>query len=157
MEAKDIESLDVAKMLVEKYQTSSERLWKALRYAMGFLSKEQVLEVVRLVGEEVNRGKTVKKEKNQPPVFPENLDVRDFREAWRQWEKHRSEIRKPLKPTTTQRQLTKLSKAGADVAIQMIDESISNGWTGLFEPEDTKAQTQGADSDYNVALLKELE
>jgi hypothetical protein len=57
-----------------------------------------------------------------------------FRETWELWRKHRTEIRKPLKPTATNQQLTKLKEMGEQRAIAAIKHSIGNGWTGIFEP-----------------------
>jgi hypothetical protein len=66
--------------------------------------------------------------------LPEQLNTDAFREAWRSWCQHRREIRKPLTPTTTQKQLKKLASLGAVHAVAAIEHSISGGWTGIFEP-----------------------
>jgi hypothetical protein len=57
----------------------------------------------------------------------------DFRVAWEEWKKHRIEKRDKLTPSTELKQLKKLSKYTEQVAIAMIDQSVTNGWTGLFE------------------------
>lgn len=66
-------------------------------------------------------------------IFPPVLDVPEFLEAWGRWEKHRREIRKRLTPSTTQKQLAKLAAMGSADAAASINQSIEQGWTGLFE------------------------
>lgn len=65
----------------------------------------------------------------------------DFAEAWRLWEKHRKEIRKPLKPTMISGQLKKLEAMSEPEAVAMIEHTISMGWTGL-RPDDSKPQSR---------------
>ncbi|KPB92858.1 Uncharacterized protein AC503_3728 [Pseudomonas syringae pv. maculicola] len=50
--------------------------------------------------------------------------------AWADWCQHRKEIRKPLTATTCAKQAKTL--AGHPDADAVINQSISNGWTGLF-------------------------
>ena len=59
----------------------------------------------------------------------------DFREAWSRWEKHRREIKKPLRPTQTEAQLKKLATMTEARAVAMIDHTIEMGWQGLREGE----------------------
>lgn len=70
-------------------------------------------------------------EKNTP--LPPKLDTPEFRAAWKRWLSYREQMRKPLKPASLEALLKKLSGWGADQAIRSIDESIANGWQGLFE------------------------
>ena len=54
--------------------------------------------------------------------------------AWGEWEQHRKELKKKLTPTTITKQLNFLaSKSTDDERIAVIDQSIRNGWTGLFD------------------------
>jgi hypothetical protein len=62
-----------------------------------------------------------------------------FRKAWAEWEQHRREIKKPLTPTSTQRQLKDLADCGEAEAIAAINRSIGNGWTGIF-PASSKSK-----------------
>lgn len=64
--------------------------------------------------------------------IPDSLNTPEFVEAWDRWKKYRSEIRKPLRPTTTKAQLKKAAEYGAADAIKVIELSIENGWIGLF-------------------------
>jgi hypothetical protein len=56
-----------------------------------------------------------------------------FIQAWSEWNEYRSEKKKKITPSTAKRQLERLSKYPEHVAIGMIDQSITNGWEGLFE------------------------
>lgn len=53
-----------------------------------------------------------------------------FAEAWKLWEKHRAELRRPLTPSTICLQLKMLENEPDAVAI--IFQSIQSGWQGLF-------------------------
>lgn len=50
-----------------------------------------------------------------------------------EWINYRKEIKKSLKPTTAEKQIKFLLRFKTEEAIQVIDQSIMNGWTGLFE------------------------
>ncbi|WJN52095.1 helix-turn-helix domain-containing protein [Pseudomonas asiatica] len=51
-------------------------------------------------------------------------------QTWADWCQHRKEIRKPLTATTCEKQAKTL--AGHHAPDAVINQSISNGWTGLF-------------------------
>ncbi len=75
--------------------------------------------------------------KPKPEIeIPLNLKTERFEEIWEEWKQHRKEIHHTLKPTTEKRQLKKLSKVGEEKAICMIENSIEQGYTGLFPPKD---------------------
>lgn len=65
----------------------------------------------------------------------------EFETAWANWGKHRTEIRKPLKPTATRAQLAKLAAMGEPRAIAAINHSLANQWTGIFEPDAARTAT----------------
>jgi len=80
--------------------------------------------------------KQIKKQKTAPVGavdIPENLNTPQFLEAWKDWETHRKEKKKTLTPLTVKKQMAELSKYSPNTAIAMIEESIKNGWTGIFE------------------------
>ena len=58
-----------------------------------------------------------------------------FRSAWEDFTKHRSEIRKPLKPTSTNLALAELQSMGERRAIIAIKHTIARSWQGIREPE----------------------
>ena len=47
----------------------------------------------------------------------------------------------------SRRQLGSLAKLGEEAAIASIDQSISNGWAGLFEPKGDAARPSGVTID----------
>lgn len=66
--------------------------------------------------------------------IPLLLNTPEFKEAWELWQQHRKEIRHSLTPSTIRLQLKKLEKMGASKAIASINQSVENGYQGLFEP-----------------------
>lgn len=71
--------------------------------------------------------------KNKKSIkMPDVLNVPEFAEAWSMWLKYRKEIKKPLKDTTMAIQLKKFEAEGVARSIEAINNSIENGWQGLF-------------------------
>jgi hypothetical protein len=58
-----------------------------------------------------------------------------FRAAWLSWVEYRRQAGKRLAPATAERQIRKLEGFGHDGAIASIEQSIGNGWQGLFDPD----------------------
>ena len=56
------------------------------------------------------------------------------RDAWTDYCQHRTELRKPLKPTSTRALLAKLQQHPRD-ANTMLRTSVEKGWTGVFPPD----------------------
>ena len=54
-------------------------------------------------------------------------------EAWGRWIKYRKEIKKPVTPSTATMQLRKLGGVDEITRVKMINQSIENGWQGLYE------------------------
>jgi len=75
---------------------------------------------------------TNKKESLQPI---EGLDL----DAWERWLDYRKEIKKPIKVASMQSAMKAFVKHGTNQA-QVVEQSIANGWTGLFELKDQSAQ-----------------
>lgn len=68
--------------------------------------------------------------------FPEVLkNIAGFKETYKDWFEHRKQIKKPLTPKAVNLQLNQLTKflEKGNNPIEVIEKSISNGWTGLFE------------------------
>ncbi len=74
--------------------------------------------------------------------IPEELRTELFSAAWAKWERHRAEIKHPLRPTQAEAQLKKLEKLGESRAIETIEHTIEKGWRGLFEPDQQKSETR---------------
>jgi hypothetical protein len=73
-----------------------------------------------------------------------------FLPHWARWKKYKAEIKSKFKTESSERlafvSLFKISGASESVAAQIIDQSIANGWKGLFEikpPSITKPKLNG--------------
>ena len=71
---------------------------------------------------------------NIPWVSPLPFESEAFSKAWQSWIDYRKQIKKPIKDATMQAQWKEFSKWGEQKAIIAIEQSILNGWQGLFEP-----------------------
>jgi hypothetical protein len=71
------------------------------------------------------------KEKNAAIALP--FDSENFKTVWNEWVKFRKEIKNSLKPTTIQKQLKFLGAKNESEAVAILNQSMINGWTGLFE------------------------
>jgi hypothetical protein len=90
--------------------------------------------------EEKRREETSSKKKKSSAEFPAALDTDRFRTVWGEWEQYRVSIRKTLTPATRERQLARLAKMGEPTAIATIDQSIEQGWIGLFSQKGKEAR-----------------
>jgi hypothetical protein len=77
-------------------------------------------------------------------AFPVSLQTEKFLAAWEDWKRHRSEIRRPLKPTQIKQQIKTLASLGHDEAIATIEHTIEKGWIGLVTPDGVKAKQAAA-------------
>ena len=66
--------------------------------------------------------------------FQESLKTPEFLKAWRDWEQHRRETKKPLTPMAIKKQSDMLATIGPVRATAAINYSIANGYQGIFEP-----------------------
>jgi hypothetical protein len=100
--------------------------------------------VTRNVTKSRQRREEKKREENTSPLPPSGEVASDpvpvalrtpaFLEAWSRWVAFRREIGKSLRPSTVVAQMKKFAAWGSEVSVRSIDQSIANGWTGLFEP-----------------------
>lgn len=98
---------------------------------------------------------TIKKQFKKELDIPENLNTEEFVVAWCDWVEYRKQIRKKLAPMTAERQLKRLAKEIPSVAAAMLNQSIENQWTGIFELKGngsviTKKITPSQDGSINV-------
>lgn len=92
-----------------------------------------------------------KKDGLSDPDLPGVLETPVFRSAWARWVQHRSEIRKPVKPTMAAAMIKQLEAMGHDRAVACIDHTIAMGWQGLREAEATgKPKHQPATGVWNA-------
>lgn len=141
----------------EKYQ-STDRLARIreqtrLRVQRYRERKKEALEEPTETPAKVVRLETPAKKEEPSVAIPDNLDTEAFRETWKKWKGYRKRIKKKLAPETEESQLKKLSKHGEQTAIAMIEQSIGEGWTGLFELKG-KWKQQQPQEDYDKELKK---
>lgn len=82
---------------------------------------------------EENRIEEKKKEDNSTPLRAFKFQSVDFTNAWLEWEQYRKEKKQKLTELTAQKQIKFLERWPEEIAILIIEQSIKNGWTGLFE------------------------
>ena len=88
------------------------------------------------IGNSVPTERTGKEHKKEQGVsFPEKLTTPEFSKAWQSWIQFRREIKKKLPPSTITKQLKLLATFGSAKAVRSIELSITNGWQGLFDPD----------------------
>ena len=75
-----------------------------------------------------------------PVKPPDSLNTPEFIEAWKEWETYRKQKRQKLTPMSIKKQYSFLASHSVDIAIKIIEQSISNGWTGLFELKNNNYQ-----------------
>ena len=98
--------------------------------------------------------KTVKKE-NTP--LPPELDTPEFQKTWKEWIQFRIELKKKLTPSTMKSQLKKLAKLPVATAAAMLEQSIQNGWQGIFKlKEDQAGQSTISFAEKETAAKKRL-
>jgi len=69
-------------------------------------------------------------------VIPRELDFPDFIHAWEEFKKYRAEKKKAMTERTQTmalKHLVAMSGGVPAVAVKIIEQSIANGWQGLFE------------------------
>jgi DNA-binding transcriptional ArsR family regulator len=78
--------------------------------------------------------------KSEPPYTSEK-----FCSTWNDWVNYRKEKKQTLTPTTVKRQFKLLASMSEEDAIKSLEQSMSNGWTGLFpkKKEQFVAQVKG--------------
>ena len=91
------------------------------------------------------KGKRIK----ETPAAPPLPHGEEFARAWASWEKHRSELKKPLKPTMVEAQLKKLGSMPEAEAVEMILHTVTMGWQGLRPPEQIKTKNSRFDGSHS--------
>lgn len=63
----------------------------------------------------------------------ENPFIGELAERWNEWEQHRKEKKSPLTPTARKQQIKMLSARPPNEAMEILEYSLENGYTGLFK------------------------
>jgi hypothetical protein len=91
-------------------------------------SKEDNKELINTKGQPVNLDSI-------PWVSALPFSSEEFSKAWQSWIDYRKELKKPLKDATVTAQWKEFLVWGEAKSISSIEQSIKNGWQGLFEPK----------------------
>lgn len=77
--------------------------------------------------------------------IPQSLDSNNFRQAWTEWVEFRMSLKKVKRwDLMFSKQLVWLSSMPIPTAIAIIDQSIRQGWQGLFELKTPPRGSQGS-------------
>jgi len=82
-------------------------------------------------------------ERRSPELNNELNNVIKQIKGWDEWVSYRREIKKKMTPATIKKQVKFLSGRTPEEQQAIIDQSITNGWTGLFE---VKHENNGRDN-----------
>lgn len=88
------------------------------------------------------------KEEGEVPLRADVPDIffgEDVQKAWIEWEQYRKEKKQKLTPSTAKKQMSFLGGRAGPEAIAIINQSILNGWTGLFELKNNGTGKQTTD------------
>jgi|GEM_PF-4645001 len=81
-------------------------------------------------------------------AIPDGLRSVKFYRAWIEWQKDRRVRNKSISIDAAKRQLKRLSEYSTNTAVDMIYQSIENGWTGIFP-----VKTEGPPRPGSVAAI----
>jgi len=88
------------------------------------------------IGEDTEEAKPTPKPTVKEHKKPKLPYGQKFEQAWQDWVQYRIEKRKKLTPLSVTRQLKKLSEYKSElIAVNVLEQSILNGWIGLFDPK----------------------
>lgn len=88
--------------------------------------------------------KTKRTRANDPlPDLPATLDTPEMREAWTRWLAVRSAAKKPVRAPGAAQCFRDFHQWGIHGSIESINESIRNGYQGLFPPRGRMGQPAG--------------
>ncbi|MHA1962732.1 MAG: helix-turn-helix domain-containing protein [Candidatus Thorarchaeota archaeon] len=79
--------------------------------------------------------KQIKKDKQEGVKFPEKFQNDEFYSTWVDFQEHRKQIKSKMTKLAKTKMMNKLAKVDLAMAIELMDDSIANGWKGVFPPE----------------------
>ena len=149
---------DNSTQIDNSYQNDNSKVPKMITFKVPkMITKKEIKENIKKGEGDLNKNIESNKESSEKSNIPLSLlKVSGFVETWETWINYRKESKKKLTVSTREMQLKNLlqwNNSGHDV-IQIINNSIMNGWQGLFEPKGVnpvkKAETR------NLPDLREL-
>jgi phage replication O-like protein O len=99
--------------------------------------------------------KGLKTDAGTEPNIPDCLATDKFRNTWLEWLAYRKETKHPLKPITQKKQLESLEKHTPEIACAMLDQSMTNGWQGIFEVKKNGNGSKSSQYDQTSQYLRD--
>jgi hypothetical protein len=146
---KSLHKSPLVKEFLKKYPSVTKWCGDTLSYTLSDTLSEVGTQEQEQEKEQEQNNNPSPNEEQPPPEpceIPEPLNTPEFQEAWQAWEKYRKETRHTLTPSTRARQLNMLSKKDVATAILMLNQSIQNGWQGIFEVNNGNSTTNRGNS-----------
>lgn len=72
--------------------------------------------------------------------LPGTLKTDAFQDAWERFVAYRQERKKPIYQSSMEAKWLQMESWGSDMAVQSIENTIANGWQGIFPPQGEKAK-----------------
>jgi hypothetical protein len=95
------------------------------------ISTNPVLPLVR--NQDSNKTQLTKPIQQESIDTSDKLNTPEFMAAWKEWLSYRQESKHKLTERTAVKQLEMLESYEPMIAVAMLNQSILNGWTGIFE------------------------
>jgi len=80
--------------------------------------------------------------------LPETLKTDEFQEAWKRFVAYRQERKKTIYQSSMEAKWLQMESWGSDMAVQSIENTIANGWQGIFPPQSEKAKKKEESSKF---------
>jgi uncharacterized protein YdaU (DUF1376 family) len=74
--------------------------------------------------------------------LPSELNTEQFKEAWTKYVSYRKERKKPLYQSSMEAKWKQIAAWGEQQAIASINNTIANGWQGIFPPQNTEKKQE---------------
>ncbi len=144
-----IERLQRFKLFDEKNQTVKKDLGNSYQ-TVHDIDKDIDKDKDRDKEKEKNNTRTKFEIENPKIVLP--FDSELFRKKWNLWKAYRKEIKKPIKGVISEqaalKDLSEMANLNENTAIQIIDQSMSKNWQGLFELKSNNHEKPNELADY---------
>jgi len=121
-------------------------------------TKDVTVKTVKTVEKKIVKRNKIEWDNNFTYLMPGHLlESQQFLNIWNDWINYRAEKKKPITDTTAKRQIALLSKYNAAVAVAMIDQTIINGWQGIFQLNDRHPLMRSSSGPLSDAGATEME
>jgi hypothetical protein len=128
---------------LEEFNHTSEERRKAAQKRWSDANALQLQSKSNAIREDEIREDKRKEDKIKRPAA-EVPFVGEVLESWNEWVKYKSEQKKKLTPSSIKKQIQFLGGRADPEIIDIINESIRNGWQGLFELKQKNNGTSSA-------------